>query len=215
MSGVQSNAARLQKEQKEKPSDRERKMATSLCLKHSEVQTSMMKQFNALMEMQEVMFEEMRETYKNDVKEMLLKRAAPWVKCLEEQIGQQGGDAVLERAKPGEKVKEVSSGIEEDIENLTVRSKKSNLDRKQNKAKQLNSSLVLKPSSLERAGEALRGEHGRYRDANEKPAREPSCQNEENPLKGPKESPPEEGALLTSLQQCWMSAGSGANSSSF
>nr|AIN80959.1 L1TD1 [Mus musculus domesticus] len=202
MSGVQSKAARLQKERKEKLSaDRERKTATSLCLKHSEVPASMMKQFNALMEMQEVMFAEMRETYKNDIKEMLLKRTAPWVKHLEERIGQQEGDAISERPKPGEKVEELSSGTDEDTENLTVRSKKG----KQDKAKPLNSSHVLK-SSLEREGEALHGEHGRcgessnlvdWKNANEKPAREPSCQSEENRLKAPKESPPEGGAGAT------------------
>uniref|UniRef100_A0A8C6HIS0 LINE-1 type transposase domain-containing protein 1 n=1 Tax=Mus spicilegus TaxID=10103 RepID=A0A8C6HIS0_MUSSI len=201
MSGVQSKAARLQKERKEKLSaDRERKTATSLCLKHSEVPASMMKQFNALMEMQEVMFAEMRETYKNDIKEMLLKRTAPWVKHLEERIGQQG-DAISERPKPGEKVEELSSGTDEDTENLTVRSKKG----KQDKAKPLNSSHVLK-SSLEREGEALRGEHGRCgessvlvdgKNANEKPAQEPRCQSEENRLKAPKESPPEGGAGAT------------------
>ncbi|XP_021016872.1 LINE-1 type transposase domain-containing protein 1 [Mus caroli] len=206
MSGVQSKAARLQKERKEKLSaDRERKTATSLCLKHSEVPASMMKQFNALMEMQEAMFAEMRETYKNDIKEMLLKRTAPWVKRLEERIGQQEGDADSERPKPGEKVEEESSGTDEDTENLTVRSKKGNLDRKQDKAKPLNSSHVLK-SSLERVGAALRGEHGRCgessslvdrKNANEKPAREPSCQSEENPLKAPKQSPPEGGAGAT------------------
>lgn len=209
MSGVQSKAARLQKEQMDKLSvDREKKMATSLCLEHKEVPASMVKQFNAFMEMQEVMFAEMRETYKNDIKEMLLKRTAPWVKHLEERIGQQEGDAVSGSPKPGEKVEEESSGTDED---LTVRSKKSKLDRKQDTAKQLNGNRVVKPS-LERAGEALPGERGRCREsrglvdalegenmktAYEKPARNPSCPNEENLLKAPKESSLEEGAGAT------------------
>lgn len=210
MSGVQSKAARLQKEQKEKLSvDREKKMATSLCLEHNEVPASMMKQFNALLEMQEAMFAEMRETYKNDIKEMLLKRTAPWVKRLEERVGQQEGDAVSERPKLGEKVEEESSGTDED---LTVRRKeKSKLGRRQDTAKQLNGNHVVKPS-LERAGEALPGERGRCREsrglvdflerenmknADEKPARKPGCQNEENRLKDPKENPPEEGAGAT------------------
>uniref|UniRef100_M0R3X5 LINE-1 type transposase domain-containing protein 1 n=1 Tax=Rattus norvegicus TaxID=10116 RepID=M0R3X5_RAT len=206
MSGVQSKAARLQKEQKEKPSaDGERKMATSPCLKHNDVPAAMMKQFNALMEMQDAMFAEMRETYKNDIKEVLLQRAAPWVKLLEERIEQQR-DAVSERPKPGEKVEEERSGTDEDTENITVRSKeKRKPERKQDKAKQLNSSPVVKPS-LERAGDALHRERGRcgessslvdtleresVKSADERPAEEPGCQREENRLKAPEESTPE------------------------
>ncbi|XP_031233766.1 LINE-1 type transposase domain-containing protein 1 [Mastomys coucha] len=211
MSGVQSKAARLQKEQKEKPSaDRERKMATSPSLKHNEVPASMMEQFNALMEMQEVMFAEMREAYKNDIKEMLLKPTAPWVRRLEEPLGQQEGDAASERPKPREKVEEESSGTEEGTENLTVRSKeKSKLD----EAEQFNCNHVVK-LSLERAREVRRGEHiecqreisesnacllnalerEAMKNAGEKLA---SCQNEENRLKTPKESRPAEGGGAT------------------
>lgn len=208
MSGVQSKAARLQKEQKEKPSaDGERKMATSPCLKHNDVPAAMMKQFNALMEMQDAMFAEMRETYKNDIKEALLQRAAPWVKLLEERREQQG-DAASERPKPGEKVEEEHSGTD-DTENLTVRSKeKRKPERKQDKAKQLNSSPAVKPS-LERAGDALHRERGRCgessslvdsleresgksgKSADERPAEEPGCQKAENRLKAPEESSPE------------------------
>ncbi|XP_032749122.1 LINE-1 type transposase domain-containing protein 1 [Rattus rattus] len=209
MSGVQSKAARLQKEQKEKPSaDGERKMATSPCLKHNDVPAAMMKQFNALMEMQDAMFAEMRETYKNDIKEALLQRAAPWVKLLEERREQQG-DAASERPKPGEKVEEECSGTDEDTENITVRSKeKRKPERKQDKTKQLNSSPAVKPS-LERAGDALHRERGRCgessslvdsleresgksgKSADERPAEEPGCQKAENRLKAPEESSPE------------------------
>lgn len=176
MSGVQSKADRLPKEQKEKPSaDRERKMAASLGLKHNEVPASVMKQFNALMEMQEAMFAEMRETYRNDIKEMLLKRtAAPWMTLLEERLGQQEGDAGSER--PGEKVQEESSGTDEDTGNPTVRSKRSGsgLDRKQDKAKQqLYSNHGGKPSP-ESVGE-------------EKAAR--ACPNEESRPQAPRASP--------------------------
>ncbi|OBS69482.1 hypothetical protein A6R68_01919 [Neotoma lepida] len=156
MSGVQSKSARLLKEPKEKPVvDADREVAASVDLKYNDVSAAMMKKFNALMEMQDMMFVEMRESLKNDLKEMLVKGTPPEVKSSEvEGEEQEGKDSASEWPKPGEKVEEESSGTDEDTENLTVKSEeKSKLSRKQDR-KQLNSNLGVKPS-LERMGEAL------------------------------------------------------------
>lgn len=154
MSGVQSKAARLQKEHKEKfLADTEREMASSEDLKYNHVSAAMMKKFNALMEMQDMMFVEMRESLKNDLKEMLVKHTPPEVKSLEESAQQEGNESTSEWPKPGEKVEEGSSETDEDTENLTVKSEeKSKLSRKQDK-KQPSSSRDVKPSP-ERMGEA-------------------------------------------------------------
>ncbi|XP_013203942.1 LINE-1 type transposase domain-containing protein 1 [Microtus ochrogaster] len=148
MSGVQSKAARLQKEHKEKfLADTEREMASSEDLKYNHVSAAMMKKFNALMEMQDMMFVEMRESLKNDLKEMLVKHTPPEVKSLQESAQQEGNESA------SEKVEEGSSETDEDTENLSVKSEeKSQLSRKQDK-KQPNSSRGVKPSP-ERMGEA-------------------------------------------------------------
>lgn len=154
MSGVQSKAARLQKEHTEKLlADTEREMASSEDLKYNHVSAAVMKKFSALMEMQDMMFVEMRESLKNDLKEMLVKHTPPEVKSLEERAQQEGNESASEWPKPGEKVEEGSSGTDEDTENLTVKSEeKSKLSRKQDK-KQPSSSRDVK-SSPERMGEA-------------------------------------------------------------
>ncbi|KAH0501404.1 Palmitoyltransferase ZDHHC13 [Microtus ochrogaster] len=148
MSGVQSKAARLQKEHKEKfLADTEREMASSEDLKYNHVSAAMMKKFNALMEMQDMMFVEMRESLKNDLKEMLVKHTPPEVKSLQESAQQEGNESA------SEKVEEGSSETDEDTENLSVKSEeKSQLSRKQDK-KQPDSSRGVKPSP-ERMGEA-------------------------------------------------------------
>ncbi|KAM7324671.1 hypothetical protein ACRRTK_016976 [Alexandromys fortis] len=147
MSGVQSKAARLQKEHKEKfLADTEREMASSEDLKYNHVSAAMMKKFNALMEMQDMMFVEMRESLKNDLKEMLVKHTPPEAKSLEESAQQEGNESA------SEKVEEGSSETDEDTENLTVKSEeKSKLSKKQDK--KLDSSRDVKPSP-ERMGEA-------------------------------------------------------------
>ncbi|XP_075800699.1 LINE-1 type transposase domain-containing protein 1 [Microtus pennsylvanicus] len=146
MSGVQSKAARLQKEHKEKfLADTEREMASSEDLKYNHVSAAMMKKFNALMEMQDMMFVEMRESLKNDLKEMLVKHTPPEVKSLEESAQQEGNESASEKV-------EGSSETDEDTENLTVKSEeKSKLSRKQDKKP--DSSRDVKPSP-ERMGEA-------------------------------------------------------------
>lgn len=128
-------------------------MASSEDLKYNHVSAAVMKKFSALMEMQDMMFVEMRESLKNDLKEMLVKHTPPEVKSLEERAQQEGNESASEWPKPGEKVEEGSSGTDEDTENLTVKSEeKSKLSRKQDK-KQPSSSRDVK-SSPERMGEA-------------------------------------------------------------
>uniref|UniRef100_A0A8C2N4N5 LINE-1 type transposase domain-containing protein 1 n=1 Tax=Cricetulus griseus TaxID=10029 RepID=A0A8C2N4N5_CRIGR len=207
MSGMQSKAARLQKEHKEKPLvNTEREMASSEDLKYNDVSAVMMK-FSALMEMQDMMFVEMRESLKNDLKEMLIKRTPPEVKISEDGRAQQEGkDSAAERPKPGEKVEEESSGTD-DTENLTVKSQaKSKLSRKQPK-KQLSSHRSGVKRSLERMGEARRRVGDRYRESSgevedpktgeDEPAKETRHQNKENPLNASGGgSTPQEGAIL-------------------
>ncbi|XP_042128600.1 LINE-1 type transposase domain-containing protein 1 [Peromyscus maniculatus bairdii] len=217
MSGVQSKAARLPKEPKEKPvagadRDMDRDMAPSVDLKYNDVSAAMMKKFNALMEMQDMMFVEMRESLKNDLKEMLVKRTPPEVKSPEDRGEQrEGRDSASEWPKPGEKVEEESSGTDEDPGNLTVKSEnKSQLSRKQDK-NQPHSIHTGKPS-LERMGEALQrvvdwcSESGGHagvqgedpKNGEDKPAKETSYhQNKENPPNAPGDgSVPEAGATL-------------------
>ncbi|CAH6790552.1 L1td1 [Phodopus roborovskii] len=212
MSGMQSKAARLQKEHKEKPlADTEREMAASEDFKYNDVSSVMMKKFNALMEMQDMMFVEMRESLKNDLKEMLVKRAPPELKSSEHRRAQQEGkESAAERPKQGEKVEEESSGTD-DTENLTVKSEeKSKLSRKQDKKQHKSQRGGVKPS-LERAGEALHRLDDRCRDGSgqvdvlgedpktgeDKPAKETRHQNKENPINASGEdSVPQEGAIL-------------------
>ncbi|XP_036034462.1 LINE-1 type transposase domain-containing protein 1 [Onychomys torridus] len=213
MSGMQSKAARLQREPKEKPAaGTDREMATSADLKYSDVSAAMMKKFNALMEMQDMMFVEMRESLKNDLKEMLVKRTPPEVKSSEDGGEQrEGEDSASDWSKPGEKVKEESSGTEEDPGNLTVKSEeKSKLSRRQYK-KQPYSIRAMKPS-LERLGEAPPRVGDRCRESGghvevlgedpkngqDKPAKERRRhQNKENLLNVPRDpSTPEAGATL-------------------
>ncbi|XP_041911240.1 LINE-1 type transposase domain-containing protein 1 [Arvicola amphibius] len=210
MSGVQSKAAaRLQKEHKEKLlADAEREMASSEDLKYNHVSAAMMKKFNALMEMQDMMFVEMRESLKNDLKEMLVKHTPPEVKSLEQRAQQEGNESAPEWPKPGEKVEEGSSGTDEDTcENLTVKSEgKSKLSRKQDK-KQPSSSRDVKPSP-ERMGEARHRVDERCRESRghadllergdlENGEKETSHRNKESLLKASGEGgAPEEGAVL-------------------
>ncbi|CAO2588184.1 LINE-1 type transposase domain-containing protein 1 [Lemmus lemmus] len=210
MSGVQSKAARLQQEHKEKLLDTERGMAFSEDLKYNNVSAAMMKKFNALMEMQDMMFVEMRESLKNDLKEMLVKHTPAEVKSLEERAQQEGNESASEWPKPGEKVEEGSSGTDEDTENLTVKSEeKSKLSRKQDK-KQPSSSRDVKPSPG-RMGEAPHRVDGRCRESRahgdllgddlgngeDEPAKETSHGSKENLLKASREGgAPEEGAVL-------------------
>nr|XP_048309413.1 LINE-1 type transposase domain-containing protein 1 [Myodes glareolus] len=178
-------------------------MASSEDLKYNHVSAAMMKKFNALMEMQDMMFVEMRESLKNDLKEMLVKHTPPEVKSLEERAQQKW-------PKPGEKVEEGSSGTDEDTENLTVKSKeKSKLSRKQDK-KQPSSSHDVKLSP-ERMGEARHRVDERCRESRghaalleedlengeHEPAKETSHRNKESLLKASGEGrAPEEGAVL-------------------
>uniref|UniRef100_A0A8C8VTH2 LINE-1 type transposase domain-containing protein 1 n=1 Tax=Peromyscus maniculatus bairdii TaxID=230844 RepID=A0A8C8VTH2_PERMB len=216
MSGVQSKAARLPKEPKEKPvagadRDMDRDMAPSVDLKYNDVSAAMMKKFNALMEMQDMMFVEMRESLKNDLKEMLVKRTPPEVKSPEDRGEQrEGRDSASEWPKPGEKVEEESSGTDEDPGNLTVKSEnKSQLSRKQDK-NQPHSIHTGKPS-LERMGEALQrvvdwcSESGGHagvqgedpKNGEDKPAKETSYhQNKENPPNAPGDQRAGSGATL-------------------
>ncbi|XP_040613392.1 LINE-1 type transposase domain-containing protein 1 [Mesocricetus auratus] len=212
MSGVQSKAARLQKEHKDKPLvDTERAMAASEDLKYTDVSAVMMKKFNALMEMQDMMFVEMRESLKNDLKEMLVKRTPPEVKSLEDGRAQQEGKhSAAKRPESGEKVEEESSGTD-DTEKLTVKSEaKSKLSNKQDK-KQLNSHRGGEKPSPERMGDALHRVGDRCWESSgqvdvlgeepktgeDKPAKEPRHQNKENPLNASGEgSAPPEGAIL-------------------
>lgn len=203
MSGVQSKAARLQKEHKEKLlADTEREMASSEDLKYNHVSAAMMKKFNALMEMQDMMFVEMRESLKNDLKEMLVKHTPPEVKSLEKRAQQEGNESASERPKPGEKVEEGNSRTDEDTENLTVKSEEKS---------KLSSSHDVKPS-LERMGEALHRVDERCRESRghadlleaedlengeHEPAKETSHRNKESLLKASGEGrAPEEGAVL-------------------
>lgn len=197
MSGVQSKAARLQKEHKEKfLADTEREMASSEDLKYNHVSAAMMKKFNALMEMQDMMFVEMRESLKNDLKEMLVKHTPPEAKSLEESAQQEGNESA------SEKVEEGSSETDEDTENLTVKSEeKSKLSKKQDK--KLDSSRDVKPSP-ERMGEArhhvdegCRESRGRADVEGEDLEKETSHGNKESLLKASGEGgAPEEGAVL-------------------
>ncbi|KAL6093294.1 hypothetical protein STEG23_011910 [Scotinomys teguina] len=125
-------------------------MAASVDLEYSDVSAAMMQKFNALMEMQDMMFVEMRESLKNDLKEMLIKRTSSEVKSSEDGgEKQEGKDSASEWPKPVEKVEEESSGTDED----NVKSEeKSKLSRKQDK-KQLQSKRTGKLSP-ERMGEA-------------------------------------------------------------
>ncbi|CAO2588183.1 LINE-1 type transposase domain-containing protein 1 [Lemmus lemmus] len=196
MSGVQSKAARLQQEHKEKLLDTERGMAFSEDLKYNNVSAAMMKKFNALMEMQDMMFVEMRESLKNDLKEMLVKHTPAEVKSLEERAQQEGNESASEWPKPGEKVEEKSE-------------EKSKLSRKQDK-KQPSSSRDVKPSPG-RMGEAPHRVDGRCRESRahgdllgddlgngeDEPAKETSHGSKENLLKASREGgAPEEGAVL-------------------
>ncbi|XP_049992366.1 LINE-1 type transposase domain-containing protein 1 [Alexandromys fortis] len=200
MSGVQSKAARLQKEHKEKfLADTEREMASSEDLKYNHVSAAMMKKFNALMEMQDMMFVEMRESLKNDLKEMLVKHTPPEAKSLEESAQQEGNESA------SEKVEEGSSETDEDTENLTVKSEeKSKLSRKQDKKP--DSSRDVKPSP-ERMGEARhhvdegcresRGRADVEGEDLENGEKETSHGNKESLLKASGEGgAPEEGAVL-------------------
>lgn len=208
---MQSKAARLPKEHKEKLlADTEREMASSEDLKYNHVSAAMMKKFNALMEMQDMMFVEMRESLRNDLKEMLVKHTPPEVKSLEERAQQEGNESASEWPKPGEKVEEGSSGTDEDTENLTVKSEeKSKLSRKQGK-KQPSSSHDVKLSP-ERMGEARHRVDERCRESRghaallggdlengeHEPAKETSHRNKESLLKASGEGrAPEEGAVL-------------------
>nr|AIN80966.1 L1TD1 [Oryzomys couesi] len=191
MSGVQSKAARLQKEHKEKTlADTKREMAASVDLKNNDVSVVMMKKFNALMEMQDMMFVEMRESLKNDLKEMLVKHIPPEGKSATDEREQQEGKAsASEWPKPGEKVEEGSCGTDEDTKNLAVKGEdKSKQSRKQKKT--VSSACSVKPSP-ERMGEAPQDGPGPGEDA------ETSHQNQENLLSAPREgSAPQEGAIL-------------------
>ncbi|XP_055484703.1 LINE-1 type transposase domain-containing protein 1 [Psammomys obesus] len=205
MSGVHSKAARLQKEQKEKPLlDTEREMAASVDLKYNDVSAVMMKKFNALMEMQDMMFVEMRESLKNDLKEMLVKRtSSPEAKGSGD--GTERGDSASGWPKPGEKAAEESSGTDEDSGNLTARGEeKSKPDGKQDKGQQPHSSQVVNPSP-ERMEEALHRADGRVqglagedaKDGEDQPAPDASSHNAESLPAGPRdEGAPEEGGTL-------------------
>lgn len=211
MSGVHSKAARLQKEQKEKTLlDTEKETAASVDLKYNDV-SAVMKKFNALMEMQDMMFVEMRESLKNDLKEMLVKRTSPEAKSSGDATEpQEKKDSASGWPQPGEKAAEESSGTDEDSGNLTGRGKeKSRSDRKQDKAKQPHSSQVvdLSPEKMEEtlhrpddSGhlQGLEGESAK--DGEDKPAKEASRQNKEGLPNGPREesaeSAPGEGGTL-------------------
>nr|AIN80967.1 L1TD1 [Oligoryzomys microtis] len=192
MSGVQSKAARLQKEHKEKTlADTKREMAALADLKNNDVSVVMMKKFNALMEMQDMMFVEMRESLKNDLREMLVKHIPSEGKSSADEREQQEGKAsASEGPKPGEKVEEKGScGTDGDTKNLAVKGEeRSKQSRKQKKT--LSGARSVKPSQ-ERVGEAPQDRPGPGEDA------ETSHQNQENLLSAPREgSAPQEGAIL-------------------
>ncbi|XP_060221914.1 LINE-1 type transposase domain-containing protein 1 [Meriones unguiculatus] len=207
MSGVHSKAARLQKEQKEKPLlDTEKEMAASVDLKYNDVSAVMMKKFNALMEMQDMMFVEMRESLKNDLKEMLVKRtSSPEAKSSGDDGTEprERGDSASGWPKPGEKAAEESSGTEEDSGSLTARGEEKP-GGKQDKAQQPHSSQVVNPSP-EKMEEALHRADGRVhglagedtKDGEDQPAPDASRRNAESLPAGPRdEGAPEEGGTL-------------------
>ncbi|KAL2772465.1 LINE-1 type transposase domain-containing protein 1 [Daubentonia madagascariensis] len=187
MSSVQSKIASLAKEQenmacmgrKQKLIETDREIAPILDLKYKDISAVIMKKFKVLMEIQDLMFDEIRETLKNDLKEILgVKNTIPVIKSSKNSSSRKGWQQIkdLTSHKTGlvEKIEGECSKIVEDIENLTFERKVNELSSKLDKAKEYSSNDGKKLSQNESLNykimasieEALYDIDDRYRNCN-------------------------------------------------
>uniref|UniRef100_A0A8C5YAB0 LINE-1 type transposase domain-containing protein 1 n=1 Tax=Microcebus murinus TaxID=30608 RepID=A0A8C5YAB0_MICMU len=162
MSIVQSKLVSLAEEQenttymerKEKLIETDKEIAPILDLKYKDISAVIMKKFKVLTEIQDLMFDEMRETLKNDLKEMLgVKNTIPIIKKSKNSSSrrkqwQQIKDLTSEKTGLVEKIGEYSK-IVEDIESLTCERKVNELSSKLDKAKESSSNEGKKLSQNE------------------------------------------------------------------
>ncbi|XP_064227362.1 LINE-1 type transposase domain-containing protein 1 [Aotus nancymaae] len=135
MSSVQSKFARLAKKQenvtymeRRQLIETDEEMAPIIDLKCMDVSAVIMNKFKILMEIQDQMFEEMRETLKNDLKAILgAKTTIPEVRNSENSSGrtefQQIINSVSQKTGKVGKIERESSKIVADTENLTFKIK--------------------------------------------------------------------------------------------
>ncbi|XP_012494785.1 PREDICTED: LINE-1 type transposase domain-containing protein 1 [Propithecus coquereli] len=165
-------------ERKQKLIETDKEIAPILDLKYKDISAVIMKKFKVLTEIQDLMFDEIRETLKNDLKEMLgVKNTIPIIKNSRNSSSrkewQQIKDLTSEKTGLVEKIEEYSK-IVEDIESLTFERKVNELSSKLDKAKEssgnegkkLSQNESLNHKIMESIEEALSNIDDRYRNRN-------------------------------------------------
>ncbi|XP_045402501.1 LINE-1 type transposase domain-containing protein 1 [Lemur catta] len=186
MSSVESKIVSLAKEQenttymerKQKLIETDKEIAPILDLKYKDISAVIMKKFKVLTEIQDLMFDEIRESLKNDLQEMLgVKNAIPIIKNSKNSSSRKEWPQIkdLTSQKTGlvEKIGEYSK-IVEDIESLIFERKVNELSSKLDKAKESSSEEGKKLSQneslnykiMESIEEALSDIDDKYRNCN-------------------------------------------------